>query len=443
MTAPIPDFSQLLERAARSGVRFIDLQFTDLAGAVKGLTIPASELPRALSQGVWFDGSSLEGGARLAESDLCLAPDPTTFSVVPWLTGPQATGRLVCHVRLVSGEPYAGDPRSALVRVLAGAAAMGFVYEASPEVEFFVLKRGADGSLAPQASDHGGYFDVPDGRTETWLPQVVTALGALGIAIDSLHHEAAPGQYEIDFRRSSALQTADNLATFRFVLKTIAQQHGLQATLLPKPMLGLSGSGMHVHQTLAYRSGGQNAFYDPGDPYGLSQTARHFIAGQLAHAAAMCAVLAPLVNSYKRLGAGHEAPVRIGWARINRAALVRIPRAPVPQAARVELRCPDSGCNPYLALAVMLAAGLDGLRRRLPAPPVSDENLFRRAPARPPERDALPGSLEAALAALEADPVIREALGEPLYQRFVAARRLDVAQYRQAVSSGEVRGAGV
>ncbi len=368
MTPPTAEASQLLQRVAESGVRYVDLQFTDLAGAVKGLTIPAGELPRALGHGVWFDGSSLEGDARVAESDLRLAPDPATFSVVPWLSGEQATSRLICNVRLVSGEPYAGDPRGALVRALAAAAAMGFAYETGPEVEFFVLKPGADGDLAPQPTDRGGYFDVPGDRAAAWMPRVMAALGALGIAIDSLHHEAAPGQYEIDFRRTSALHTADNLATFRFVLKTIAQQHGLQATFLPKPVRGLSGSGMHVHQSLAYRAGGYNAFFDPGDPHGLSETARHFIAGQLAHAGAMCAVLAPLVNSYKRLGAGYEAPVHVGWARVNRAALVRVPRAHVPQATRVELRCPDSGCNPYLALTVMLAAGFDGAiaSRRLP-----------------------------------------------------------------------------
>jgi glutamine synthetase len=429
--------TDLLARVEHSGVRFLDLQFSDIVGAVKSLTIPTEALPDALDHGVWFDGSSVEGFARIAESDLCLMPDPATFAVIPWLSGDEATGRLICHVRSVTGEPYAGDPRGQLARVLASAAQMGFVFHTSPEVEYFLLKPAAPGNPAVP-HDSVSYFDVPDETASQMRRQLAAAAAAFGIVIESMHHEVAAGQHEIDFRHSDALSTADNLSTFRFVLMIIAQNNGLQATFLPKPIPGLNGSGMHVHQSLAYKTGGRNAFFDPGDPHGLSQIAKHFIAGQLAHADAMCAVLAPLVNSYKRLVAGFEAPTQVSWARVNRGALIRVPRADRPQATRVELRCPDSGCNPYLALAVMLAAGLDGIRRRLTAPPASDENLARPNPAATTAPHYLPRSLEAALNALEKDVAIQEALGAHIYERFVTAKRIDISNYSQTVSPWEL-----
>ena len=267
---------------------------------------------------------------------------------------------------------------------------------------------------------------------------MANTLAAFGIEVEAMHHEVATGQHEIDFRYSDALTTADNAVTFRLALKIIAQMNGLYGTFLPKPLRGIPGSGMHVHQSLAYLANGQNAFADPGDPHGLSRTAKQFIAGQLAHARGMCAVLAPLVNSYKRLVAGYEAPVFISWARINRSALIRVPRASAPDSERIEMRCPDPSCNPYLAFAVMLAAGLDGIRRQLPAPEATEENLYLLDRPRRAELDLLPGTLSEALDALEEDQVVRDALGPHVFSRFLDAKRQEWEEYRVQVTDWEL-----
>jgi len=268
---------------------------------------------------------------------------------------------------------------------------------------------------------------------------MVSTLAAFGIDVESLHHEGATGQHEIDFRYSDALRTADNAVTFRVALKIIAQQYGLYGTFMPKPIRGINGSGMHVHQSLHYKANGANAFADPGDMHGLSQIAKRFMAGQLAHARGMCAILAPLINSYKRLVVGYEAPVYISWARINRAALIRVPRAHQPESARIELRCPDPSCNPYLAFAVMLAAGLDGIRRELPIPDATEENLYLIDNQRRAVLGALPGSLEEALEELERDDVIQDALGAHVYERFISAKKLECADYRLEVTAWELK----
>jgi glutamine synthetase len=436
--AHTPD--QILALVEERQVRFVELQFTDVAGAVKNVTIPAEELAATLNHGIWFDGSCLEGFARIAESDMHLVPDCATFAVLPWLDGSETTARLICNVHTPDGQPFLGDPRSVLSSVLNKAAAMGFDYFAGPELEFFLLRPDAHGGvLPPRPVDQASYFDQPtDMGASSLLRQMTDDLGAFGINVETLHHEIAPGQHELDFRYSRALQTADNIVTFRMALKTMAQQRGLWATFMPKPIRGTAGSGLHIHQSLGFKANGSNAFADPGDPHGLSRTAKRFVAGQLLHARGMAAVLAPLVNSYKRLG-GYEAPTFITWGRINSSALVRIPRPHTPDSTRIELRCPDPSCNPYLALAAMLAAGLDGIQRELPIPDPSEENIYLEpGAARRSSRNMLPASLGEALAELEADGVIREALGAFLCDRFLSVKRLEWEDYRLEVTPWEL-----
>ncbi|NWF71348.1 MAG: type I glutamate--ammonia ligase [Chloroflexi bacterium] len=435
----MPPHEAFLARVAQDGVKFIDLQFTDIVGAVKSVAIPVNQLPEALDHGVWFDGSSIEGFARIAESDMYLVPDLNSYAVLPWLAGKDTTARLICNVYTPNGQPFIGDPRAVLARVLAEAEAMGFIFETGPELEFFLLKPNADGSIIPPVpQDTAGYFDQPTDLVGGLRREMTATLEAFGIVVEALHAEVAHGQHEIDFRYSDALRTADNAVTFRFALKLIAQQNGLRATFLPKPFRGMAGNGMHVHQSLKYKATGHNAFADPGDAYGLSRIAQQFIAGQLAHARGMCAVLAPLVNSYKRLVAGYEAPVYISWGRINRSALLRVPRAHRPESTRVELRCPDPSCNPYLAFAVMLAAGLDGIRRELPLPAASEENLYLLDNSRSAALPTLPAALDEALEVMAEDQVVRDALGPHLFERFLAAKRLEWDDYRLEVTQWEL-----
>jgi glutamine synthetase len=432
--------ADVLARVEQHQIKFIDLQFTDVVGVVKNVTIPVAQLAETLDHGIWFDGSSIEGFARIAESDMYLVPDLDTFAVLPWLSGEEATARLICDVFTPNGQPFLGDPRAVLTRVLAEADKMGFAFNTGPELEFFLLKPGPDGkAIPPVPQDDAGYFDVPTDNLASGIRRrMVSTLAAFGIDVEAMHHEVATGQHEIDFRYSDALHTADNAVTFRVALKTIAQQNGLYATFMPKPIRGVSGNGMHVHQSLTYKANGSNAFADPGDPHGLSQIAKHFIAGQLAHARGMCAILAPLVNSYKRLVPGYEAPVYISWARINRSALIRVPRAHELDSTRIELRCPDPSCNPYLAFAVMLAAGLDGIRRELPVPEATDENLYLIDNPRRASLRTLPESLIEALEELDQDDVIRDALGAHTYERFVSAKKLEWDEYRLEVTDWEL-----
>jgi glutamine synthetase len=434
---PTSSPADLLARVERDHIRFILLQFTDLMGAMKSVTIPARHLAEAFDHGVWFDGSSIEGFARVAESDMVLMPDPATFAVLPWLAGEEATARLICNVHTPTGEVFAGDARQVLARGLAAAEQMGFTYNTGPELEFFLLKRHADGSfIPPQTQDETGYFDSPTVQAADLWRSMVSTLDAFGIVVETMHAEVSPGQHEIDFNYSNGLTTADNAITFRFVLQVLAQQANLHASFMPKPLRGINGNGMHVHQSLFYKANGSNAFVDPGDPHGLSSVAKHFIAGQLAHARGMCAVVAPLVNSYKRLVPGYEAPVYLSWGRINRSALIRVPRASRSEATRIELRCPDPSCNPYLAFAAMLAAGLDGIRRELPAPEATNENLYLDTERRA-GRQTLPPNLKEALDELERDQVICDALGPHVLERFLRAKRLEWDEYQLEVTPWE------
>lgn len=442
MTTPSSDpIADLLARIQQNHIKFIDLQFTDVVGMVKNVTIPVHEAGEALENGIWFDGSSIEGFARVAESDMHLRPDPATFAIIPWLTGDDATARLICNVYTPDGQPFPGDPRSILRRVIENAAEMGFGYNTGPELEFFLLRQDADGSplIPPVPHDSASYFDAPSDLAAGLRRQMASTLEALGLQVEAMHHEGAHGQHEIDFRYSDALTTADSAVTLRVALKVIAQQNGLYCTFLPKPIRGINGSGMHVHQSLNYLANGVNAFADPGDPHGLSKIAKHFIAGQLAHARGMCAILAPLVNSYKRLVAGYEAPVSISWARINRSALIRVPRASGMGSARLELRCPDPSCNPYLAFAVMLAAGLDGIRRELPVAEATEENIYLLDKAYKSPLEVLPTSLNQALKALEEDTVIRDALGAHTHEVFINAKRVEWEDYRLEVTDWELK----
>jgi glutamine synthetase len=422
-------------------IKYIDLQFIDVVGVVKNITIPVSELPTAIQNGIWFDGSSIEAYARVAESDMHLCPDINTFAIIPWLNGEEATARLICDVFSPDGQPFMGDPRAILKQVQNQAAEMGLHYNTGPELEFFLFKPHADGSMLPlQPHDNGSYFDAPFDQSAGLSRHMASTLAAFGIQVETMHHELAAGQHEIDFRYADTLTTADNIVTFRVALKVIAQMHGLFASFLPKPIKGIAGSGMHVHQSLTYTATGKNAFHDPGDPYGLSTLAKQFIAGQLAHARGMCAILAPLVNSYKRLYSGYEAPIYLTWARINRSALIRIPRASKPEAVRLEIRCPDPSSNPYLAFAVLLAAGLDGIKRGLSVPDATEENPYSPgvAPLRQVRSEYLPESLNRALDAFEEDQVIQDALGPVITDRFLNAKHLEWQEYRLEVSEWEL-----
>ena len=425
----------LIARVAKAGLRHVHLQFSDVLGTVKTVTIPASGLETALQRGVWFDGSSVEGFTRTAESDMYLVPDPTTLQVLPWTAEP--TARLICWARTPDGEPYSGDPRGALRRAVDHAAKLGFDYRVGPEIEFFVLQRDADGTPRALGDDAAGYFDVTGGGATDLRQAMLAAASEVGVEINSAHHEVAPGQHEVDLGASDALAAADAIVTFRLALQAVAQRAGVIASFMPKPFNDQPGSGMHIHQSL--RRAGTNAFAG-SDDYGLSDDAKHFIAGQLHHASGMCLVLAPLVNSYKRLVRGLEAPIFLSWARTNRGALIRVPHVSRSDAARIELRSPDPSCNPYLALAVMLRCGLDGIERRLPLPPPVEEALYDFDEVELQRRNVgvLPDNLKDAIDACADDDVVGDALGDNLADRFLDAKRAEWREYRGQVTGWEL-----
>ncbi len=428
----------VMQAVQQNQVRFINLEFTDITGMVKNITVPVSQLDKVLDRGIWFDGSSIEGFARVSESDMYLFPDLSTFAIFPWQSNAHQTARMICDVHTPDGELFAGSPRNVLTRVMQEAEALGYQFKVGPELEFFLFKTDADGRPLPGVThDEAGYFDVSTDRGTLVRQDMISALEAFGIEVEAGHHEVAMGQHEIDFRYGNARTAADNAVTFKYVLKAIAQRAGLYATFMPKPIRGINGSGMHVHQSFTDLKTGENVFADPSDPYNLSKLARHYLAGQLKHARAMTAVLAPLVNSYKRLVPGYEAPVYISWARINRSALIRIPKANTPESVRLELRCPDPSCNPYLAFAVMLKAGLDGIKHELPLGPATEENLYESERARH-GLPTLPSSLREAIDELEADPLMREALGPHVYERLVDAKKLEWDDYRLSVTPWEM-----
>jgi glutamine synthetase len=430
----------IFDRLEKDNVKFVNLQFTDLFGIIKSITIPSRHLDTAVEHGAWFDGSSVEGFARIHESDMYLKPDISTYAVIPWLASESGhTARLICDVYSPDGKPFKGDPRHILKKTMEEAEALGFEYKTGPEMEFFLFKR-ENGILKPLPHDRGGYFDFTSDQAYNIRRDMNVALEAFGINVEASHHEVALGQHEIDFRYDNALKAADSAATLRFVLKAIAQKHDLHATFMAKPIAGINGSGMHVHQSL-FRNG-ENAFYNASDRYGLSKIAYSYIAGQLRHAKAMAGILSPTVNSFKRLVPGYEAPVYISWARINRSALIRIPKISNgrPSSTRIELRCPDPTCNIYLAFAVMLKAGLEGIKAGLVPPEPVEENLFHFDNGKLEEMkiETLPGSLWEAMNEMNADPLIKDVLGEHTYSKYLDAKKKEWDSFRLHVSQWEL-----
>lgn len=429
----------VIARLTTDDISHVDLQFTDVTGMVKTMQIPARVVESALSQGVWFDGSALEGFARIAERDMYLRPDLTTYAILPFEQDRHRVARLICDVYMPTGEPFSGDPRAVLKQARDLAAQLNYRYVVAPELEFFLFRQPLN-AQQPQAIDDFSYFDVSDTLSRQIRREICDVLEQMGIQVDSAHHETGAGQHEIDFAPLEALTAADAVMTARFAIKSIAAAHNLYATFMPKPLAHVAGSGLHVHQVLVDTFTQANVFAAPeSGEYQLSAVGRSFIAGQLAHARAMCAVLAPLVNSYKRLVAGLEAPVYITWAQNNRAALLRVPRIREArmEEVRVELRCVDPSCNPYLAFAVMLRAGVDGITKQMEAPNPAEENLYL-FDARRRGMITLPTSLNEALDAMESSELIHEALGANAYDRFVGAKRLEWDDYVRSVSPWEL-----
>lgn len=432
------DKEEILRHADAHNVRYVRLQFTDLLGIVKNVEIPVDQLPKALDNKCMFDGSSIEGFVRIEESDMYLVPDLSTWMIFPWETPQGKIARLICDIHLPDGSPFAGDPRSVLKRVMQRAKELGFTsFNVGPEPEFFLFKMDEHGRPTDQVNDEGGYFDwAPLDLGENCRRDIVLTLENMGFEIEASHHEVAPGQHEIDFKYADALHAADNIATFRLVVKTVARQHGLHATFMPKPVYGINGSGMHTHLSLF--KGDENAFYDESDEHGLSDTARYFLAGVLEHAVGFTAICNPTVNSYKRLVPGYEAPSYVAWSARNRSPLVRIP-ASRGMGTRIEVRSPDPSCNPYLAIAALLASGLDGIERELELPPAVNRNIYIMSDEEKEEIgiQSLPGNLYDALEALVQDEVLRNGLGQHVLIHFFEAKRIEWNMYRTQVTEWE------
>jgi glutamine synthetase len=428
----------ILQRAESERIKFLRLQFTDILGVIKNVEVPDRQFEEALDGRLMFDGSSIEGFVRIEESDMYLKPDLSTFQVFPW-TDPSGArvGRLICDIANPDGTPFVGCPRTTLKRVIAQAAERGFALKAGPETEFFLFLR-RDGRPTIETHDSASYFDLaPVDLGEDVRREIVLALEQMGMHVEAAHHEVAPGQHEIDFRYDDVLATADNVSTCRFIVKNVALRNNLHATFMPKPIFGVAGSGMHTHQSLF--KGGDNAFFDGNAEWQLSATCLHYIGGLLRHAKGCCAITNPLVNSYKRLVPGYEAPTAIAWSEKNRSPLVRVPAAR-GVATRIECRMPDPACNPYLALAVMLRAGLDGIDQQIdPGPPVN-KNIYKMShrERRHLRIDDLPANLSEALDEFEKNDLVRETLGEHIFQHFLEAKREEWADYIRHVSPWEM-----
>jgi len=436
------DERDVLARIEEEDVDFLRLQFTDILGTVKNVSVTADQAEKAFTEGIYFDGSSIEGFVRIQESDMRLVPDPSTFAVLPWRnTESGKAARLICDVYdTKTGEPFSGDPRHVLKSVLDEAEEMGYTVNAGPEPEFFVFDKDEDGSATTETHDAGGYFDLaPKDLSSDLRREIIYNLEDMGFEVESSHHEVAEGQHEISFKYDDGLSTADNIATFRSVVRATAEVNDVHATFMPKPIAHINGSGMHTHLSL-FTTDGENAFHDADDEFNLSETAKQFVAGILDHAPALTAVCDPTVNSYKRLVPGYEAPVYIAWSDVNRSALIRKPAARAPAASRIELRSPDPSCNPYLALAVMVKAGLDGIKRDLDCPDPVRENIYEFDAEKREEYgiETLPPNLGAAVDALEDDEVIQDALGEHVAEKFVQAKQAEYDEYKAEVSEWEL-----
>ena len=432
----------VLDEIAEQDVDFLRLQFTDILGTVKNVSVPADQAEKAFTEGIYFDGSSINGFVRIQESDMRLDPDPETFAVLPWRNSEKVTSaRLICDIIDTStGEPFSGDPRRVLKNALERAAEHGYTVNAGPEPEFFLFEEDEDGRATTTTHDSGGYFDLaPKDLASDVRGDIIYGLEEMGFDVEASHHEVAEGQHEIDFKYDGGLTTADNIATFRSAVRAIAAQHDLHATFMPKPIAHINGSGMHTHLSL-FTEDGENAFHDADDEFTLSETAYSFLAGILEHAPAISAVTNPTVNSYKRLVPGYEAPIYIAWSDVNRSALVRKPAARVPAASRIEFRAPDPSCNPYLALAVMIHAGLDGVENDLECPDPVRENIYDFDEDKREDYgiETLPGNLGEAIDALEEDEVVTSALGPHVSEKFVEAKRQEFSEYIADVSQWEL-----
>ncbi|MDD5166087.1 MAG: glutamine synthetase family protein [Candidatus Omnitrophica bacterium] len=437
MTKVRPKNKQEVMKLVKSHkVRYIRLWFTDVLGFLKGFTITVDELPRAMGDGMGFDGSSIEGFARIEESDMIARPDPSTFAILPW-EDKEPVARMFCDIYMPSGKPFAGDPRYILKKNLERAIKLGFTYYVGPELEYFYFNNPKNTIVL----DKGGYFDLtPLDVAQSVRNETVSALEDLGIIVEYSHHEVASSQHEIDLRYSDALAMADNVMTYRLVAKEIAQAKGLHASFMPKPVFGINGSGMHVHQSLF--KGSSNAFFDKKEKYHLSKVAKHFIAGLLKHAPEITSVTNQWVNSYKRLVPGYEAPVYICWAQMNRSALIRVPmyKPGKEKATRMEYRVPDPACNPYLAFSVMLAAGLEGIEKGYALGEPANDNIYhmtdeQRARAK---INSLPEDLLEAIKVTEKSELVKKALGDELFHFFIRNKKLEWDEYKAQVTQYEI-----
>ncbi|MFA1821034.1 type I glutamate--ammonia ligase [Virgibacillus oceani] len=428
----------IIRRVEEENVRFIRLQFTDLFGTVKNVEIPVSQLPKALDNKMMFDGSSIEGFVRIEESDMYLYPDLDTFVIFPWTAEKGKVGRLICDIYHPDGTPFEGDPRSNLKEVLKKMEELGFTsFNVGPEPEFFLFKLDERGEPTLELNDHGGYFDLaPTDLGENCRRDIVLELEEMGFEIEASHHEVAPGQHEIDFKYQDALRACDDIQTFKLVVKTIARKHGLLATFMPKPLFGVNGSGMHCNLSLF--KGKENTFYDPNGTLEISDTARNFLAGILQHAPNFTAITNPTVNSYKRLVPGYEAPCYVAWSGRNRSPLLRVP-ASRGLSTRVEVRSVDPSANPYMAMAVLLASGLDGIENNLIAPEPVDENIYDMDKEQRRENGVidLPATLAQALELLQSDDIVVKALGDHLFKRFVESKEIEWDMFRTQVHAWE------
>jgi glutamine synthetase len=429
----------ILRMVKEMNVKFIRLQFTDIFGILKNVSITSDQLEKALDNKCMFDGSSIEGFARIEESDMYLRPDPDTFVILPWRPQNGKVARLICDVYNPDGTPFEGDPRYVLRKALKKANDMGYeTFNVGPECEFFLFQLNAEGKPTIITHDNGGYFDLgPVDLGENARRDVCLDLEDMGFEIEASHHEVAPGQHEIDFKYSDALNTADAILTFKLVVKTVAQRHGLHATFMPKPIYGICGSGMHINTSLI--KNGKNVFYDPNGPLELSQDAYWFIGGIMKHIRAIASLTNPIVNSYKRLVPGYEAPVYVAWSAKNRSPLIRIPAAR-GEATRVELRNPDPACNPYLALAAILAAGLDGIEKKIDPPSSTDMNIFEMSEEERIKHgiECLPKSLKEAIDETKKSELVRQVLGDHVFNKYIMAKEEEWYNYTTRVTQWEI-----
>ncbi len=434
------EFEDVKGIVEKEGVKFIHLVFMDILGFQKTVVIPSKRLERAINDGVVFDGSSIVGYATVDESDMRLFPDLSTFKVLPWYDEEHKTAQVICNIYSDGGERFCGDPRYVLEKMMKKAEEMGYIFHTGPEYEYFLFREDGVETGNIKLDDMAGYFDLlPMDRGAIVSKEVTESLTKMGIEVETGHHEVAPSQHEIDLKYSDAMTSADRVALLKYAIKTIAKKHGLHATFMPKPLNGVNGSGMHVHQSLI-TPGGKNAFYDPDSENGISKVAFHFLAGLLLHAREICAVLASWPNSYKRLIPGFEAPVYVSWAYKNRSALIRVPSGR-GMSTRLELRCPDSAGNPYLQFAVMLASGLDGIKRGLEPPPPVEKDIFKMTEKEREEMgiESLPQNLGHALSIMEESELVRDTLGEHVFNHFIHNKRAEWDLYRTQVSEWEVR----